>query len=566
MKNLFQKQGLNFALLGLATLPTALQAKDTKEQKPNVLFIAVDDLKPVLGCYGTPIIKTPNIDRLANQGTVFLNNYVQQAISGATRASCLTGMRPDYTQVWDLVTRMRDMNPDIITIPQYFISQGYTTAGVGKIFHPSCVENLDQPSWSIPYLTTEDYYPSDLGQPVQKAYQSQKTKDLVKKYRKEAEDKGLTKKEITSYITKHIKPSIECVDVPDNAYEDGTIALAAKDQLKKFAKSGQPFFFAVGFHKPHLPFVSPKKYWDLYNRKDMPVAEFQEHAKNSPDIAYHRSGELKQYTDIPELCTFTDQQSKTGLNIDKQRELIHGYYAAVSYTDAQVGILLNTLESLGMLNNTIIVLWGDHGWHLGDHDLWCKHTNFENATHAPLIISGPGIKPGKTKSMTEFVDIFPTLCDLAGIPIPTQLDGTSLVPVMKDVNKQVKEYAVSQYPRNLKNGDIKKLGLESGDVMGYSLRTLRYRYTVWMDNSFRSNSAFDEAKVYATELYDYEKDPLEKVNVVNSREYASVSKDMKSKLLIFFKSQEKIGPYINGVHHKSSKKKLKLKIEDNAEE
>ena len=567
MKNIFQKQGLNLALLGLATMPAVLQAKEAKEQKPNVLFIAIDDLKPVLGCYGTPIIKTPNIDRLAKQGTVFLNNYVQQAISGATRASCLTGMRPDYTQVWDLVTRMRDVNPDIVTIPQYFMSQGYFSAGIGKIYHPTCVVKEDEPSWSIPYLTTDGYYPSDLGKPVMKGYQSPATKALVEKYRKEAEEKGLSKKEVSAYISEHILPSDECVDLPDNAYEDGAIGLAARDELKKLAKDGKPFFFAVGFHKPHLPFVSPKIYWDLYNRKDMPVAEFQEHAKNSPDIAYHRSGELKQYSDIPDLCTFTDIRLNTGLNIDKQRELIQGYYAAVSYTDAQVGILLNTLESLGLLKNTIIVLWGDHGWHLGDHDLWGKQTNFEQATHAPLIISGPGIKPGKTKSISEFVDIFPTLCDLAGIPIPTYLDGKSLVPVMKDVNKQVKDFAISQFPRKMISAEVKKLGMVSSDVMGYSIRTSRYRYTLWMDNSFRSNSPFDESKVYATELYDYVKDPLEKVSVINDKNYATVLKDMKTQMLAFFKTQEKIGPYKNGVHQRTSnKKKMKMKEDVNAED
>ena len=180
---------------------------------------------------------------------------------------------------------------------------------------------------------------------------------------------------------------------------------------------------AVGYHKPHLHFVAPKKYWDLYDRKSMPIAEFQAHAKGSPELAYHRCGELKKYTDIPEFCTFTDQSLHTGLALEKQKELIHGYYACISYLDAQVGELLDTLDSLGTLHNTIIVLWGDHGWHLGDHDLWNKHTNFENATKVPLIIAAPGMSSGNADTFAEFVDIYPTLCDLAGIGIPSDIDG-----------------------------------------------------------------------------------------------------------------------------------------------
>jgi len=543
MKKLLPNNTINLALLGLACMPAMAQRSEVK-QKPNVLFIAVDDLKPVLGCYGDKLVKTPNIDRLASRGSVFLNTYCQQAVSGPTRASILTGMRPDYTQVWDLRTPMRDVVPDILALPQYYVSQGYETAGIGKIYHPGNIDKQqDKLSWSIPYLVADDYYAKEYSAPALKHWQNPETKNLVEKYRKEAIDQGLKGGKVNEYITKYIKPSVECIDIPDNAYEDGAIALNAKDQIVKLAKGEKSFFMAVGFHKPHLPFVSPKKYWDLYNREDMPVAKFQEHAKNSPEIAYTRAGELKNYTDIPALCTYTDQTLSTGLAVEKQKELIHGYYAAVSFTDAQVGILLNTLDSLGIADNTIIILWGDHGWHLGDHDLWCKHTNFENATHVPLIISAPGFSPNKTESISEFVDIFPTLCDLSGIPVPANLDGKSLVPVMKNPKSKVKDYAVSQYPRSLKKKDTEKAGLDSRDLMGYSIRTDKYRYTIWMNNNYRSNEAFDKNRIYASELYDYEKDPLETVNVIDEKEYKSVKKKMNKKMESFLKSQLKIGPY-----------------------
>ncbi|MHC1705658.1 MAG: sulfatase [Tenuifilaceae bacterium] len=554
MKKIVPNNSLNLALLGLACMPAMAQKSEVK-QKPNVLFIAVDDLKPILGCYGDKLVKTPNIDRLASRGSVFLNTYCQQAVSGPTRASLLTGMRPDYTQVWDLRTPMRDVMPDILALPQYYVSQGYETSGIGKIYHPGNIDKQqDKVSWSIPYLEADEYYAKEYGSPALRHWQSPTTKNLIEKYRKEATDQGLKGAKVNDYITKYIKPSVECIDVPDNAYEDGAIALNAKDQIVKLSKGDKSFFMAVGFHKPHLPFVSPKKYWDLYNREDMPLAKFQEHAKNSPEIAYTRAGELKNYSDIPALCTYTDQTLGTGLAVEKQKELIHGYYAAISFTDAQIGILLNTLDSLGIADNTIIILWGDHGWHLGDHDLWCKHTNFENATHVPLIISAPGFKPNKTESISEFVDIFPTLCDLSGIPVPTHLDGKSLVPVMKNPKSKVKDFAVSQYPRSLKAAEAKKLGLESRDLMGYSIRNNKYRYTVWMNNKYRSNEPFDASRIYASELYDYEKDALETVNVVDEKEYKSVKKKMNKKMKSFLKSQLKIGQYKSQLNDRKSDK------------
>ena len=537
MKNQYFKLAY---LLFLFAITTSVFAQNKSTNKPNILFIAVDDLKPVLGCYGNTLVKTPNIDRLAKMATVFNKNYCQQAICGPTRASLMTGTRPDATKIWNLTTQMRDVNPNTVTLPQYLITQGYTTSGIGKIYHPSsAIGGVDPVSWSIPYLKSkESDFPAEFGEPANGQYQMKETKEKMTPEiiaERKQKNKDLAANDENP---KSIKgPSTECIDVPDTAYQDGVNALLAKNQIIALSKSDKPFFMAVGFSKPHLPFVAPKKYWDLYKREDMPIASFQEHSKNGPLIAYHQSGELRNYLDIPEYATLPTDSLRIGLQLEKQKELIHGYYAAISYMDAQVGILLNTLESLGTLDNTIIVLWGDHGWHLGDHDLWHKHTNFEEATRAPLIIAGPGIRAGKTSSLTEFVDVFPTICDLAGVTIPKNLDGKSLKPLMLNNKTKGKEYAISQYPRKLKKAEMAKLGYTDSKMMGYSLRTDQYRYTIWMNN-FTSKDTFNESQVYASEMYDYVKDPLEKVNVVKDKNYTSISATLKSKMIAFFKSQE----------------------------
>ena len=292
------KNNLLFAILLTFTLISNVNAQ---KSKPNILFIAVDDLKPELGPYGNKLVKTPNIDRLAKMSTVFLNNYCQQAVCGPTRASLMTGMRPDYTKVWDLKTQMRDMNPNILTLPQYLITQGYNTVGTGKIYHPSSsIKKIDPVSWNMPYLEPEaSDYANSLGKPANSQYQKPENKALFVT-KKEREKRDNDDEEPTT-----IKgPSTESIDVPDNAYDDGVIALLAKNKLIEFSKSSNPYFMAVGFRKPHLPFVAPKKYWDLYNRADMPLATFTEHAKDAPEIAYHKSGELRNYIDIPEFATF----------------------------------------------------------------------------------------------------------------------------------------------------------------------------------------------------------------------------------------------------------------------
>ncbi|MNX97556.1 Arylsulfatase [compost metagenome] len=432
---------------------------------------------------------------------------------------------------------MRDMNPDILTIPQYFASKGYSTQAIGKIYDPRCVdEALDKPSWSVPfYKTDKKYYAAATGEPVLNYYQARDIKTLVEQRRRAAAGEVLTDQMLLATI----RPSMECVDVPDNAYLDGANVLQARDILKTLQQKNEPFFFAVGLAKPHLPFNAPKKYWDLYQRDNMPVASFQEKSTNAVDVAYHNSGELRAYTDIPPLLSFTDQKSYgITLPLDRQKELIQGYYAAVSYADAQVGILLNALDSLGLSKNTIIVLWGDHGWHLGDHNLWCKHSNFEQATRSPLIVSAPHIRPSATSSLSEFVDIFPTLCELSNIPVPAHLEGKSLAPLMRNPDSRIKEFAVSQYPRSSTGIETQRMTDATAKIMGYSIRTKRYRYTIWMEN-FRSNQPFKASSVVGDELYDYQKDPLEKVNVVKDKNYALTAKNLKDKMIRYFHTKER---------------------------
>lgn len=488
-----------------------VSAQANQQPKKNILFLSADDLKPLLGCYGDPIAKTPNIDKLAARGAIFTSSYCQQAVSGPTRASLFTGLCPDKTQVWDLKTLIRDITPDIVTLPQYLAANGYNTVGIGKNFDPRSVDkNLDVVSWSTPYVEYEKYLDNSTGEIMLGSYRNPALRADITAAEKEGKDQGLKGNRLRTFITEKVKPSTECMDVTDEAYGDGAIAKGAIGFLKN-RNDNQPFFLAVGFKKPHLPFVAPKKYWDLYERSKMPLAEYRKAAEGSPDFAYHNNSELNSYTDIPPTSDFSDIRSLK-ITDEKARELIHGYYASISYMDAQLGKVLDELDRKGLTKNTIIVLWGDHGWHLGDHGLWNKHTNFEQATRTPLIIVDPSAKKSVVvNSQVEFLDIFPTVCDLAGVKIPSNLDGVSLKPLLSNPKAKVKDYSVSQFPR--------------GPRMGYSIRTAKYRYTVWVSWKDRE---LDMSKVFATELYDYEKDPLETVNVVKNKAYAGVLKQMES--------------------------------------
>ena len=483
------------AALSLATL-TSLHAADAPKQNPNVLFIISDDLKPLLGCYGTSWIQSPNIDRLAAKGTVFTANYCQVAFCAPTRFSLLTGLRPDSTGVYLNPDQSQDLLrtrlPEVVTLPQQFKNHHYITHPLHKVFDGRTVDQgHDAVSWTVPYGPWE----MAAGEkPATGGYQDPATKARLADALKQGKPAA--------------GPATESCDIPDNAYHDGGVADTAAKRIREFAKKEQSFFLAVGFVKPHLPFIAPKKYWDLYDRESLPLASFQTLPDGSPnDLSfYSNSGELRAYSDVP----------KTG-PIPKalQRELIHGYAACVSYIDAQVGLLMRTLEECGLADDTIICFWGDHGWHLGEHGHWGKLTNYEDAARAPLIISAPGVAGGKrVTALTEFLDVYPTLCELAGLPIPSHAEGKSLVPLMRGEDVSLHDAGLTQMSH----------GRGKNATMGWSIRTPRYRYIEWRAADFSANKPVFGSHAHATELYDYESDPLERENLADKDDQANLVK------------------------------------------
>jgi arylsulfatase A-like enzyme len=455
----------------LAAVPVA--AQDTPVAPPggkyNVLFIAVDDLRPSIGAYGGPI-KTPNIDRLAARGTTFLRAYCQQAVCSPSRTSLLTGLRPDATRVYDLETHFRKNLPDVVTLPQYFKRSGYRAEGMGKIYHPGLD---DAESWSVPHVEPRRPQWGPEGAKIQA--------------RNVAAAKAAGDERNTGGARWLRGPAYESVEgVDDDYFVDGAVAARAVETLRARKTDNKPFFLAVGFARPHLPFVAPKKYWDLYRPEDIRLpANYTKAPENAVPIALHTWGELRSYDAIPKQGPVSDAQAKS---------LLHGYYASASYMDAQVGRVLDELERSGLADKTVVVLWGDHGWSLGEHGIWAKHTNFEDAAHAPLILSVPGQrrKGAKATRLAEFVDVYPTLCEAVSLPVPGGLAGNSLLAVTNNPDAPTKDAAFSQYPR----GGPRVPG---GRVMGYSMRTNRYRYTEW--------------GIHGAELYDHETDPAENVNI-----------------------------------------------------
>jgi arylsulfatase A-like enzyme len=475
--------------LACCVLAGGLQAAE----KMNVLFVAVDDLRTELGCYGVQEVKSPNIDRLAARGTLFERAYCQQAVCSPSRTSLLTGCRPDTTKVYDLETHFRTNLPDVVTLPQHFKASGYFTRSVGKIFHGGLD---DARSWSEP--------PAKAGRPM---YLLPENQALVA--RKAEAVKGKTFKTPSARYNAMAGPAWECADVPDNAYSDGAIADAAIEMLR--AAKDKPFFLAVGFLKPHLPFIAPKKYWDLYKREAIPQAPNPFPPKDATRFTLADWGEMRAYDDIPRVGPVTEEQART---------LKHGYYACVSYMDAQLGRVLDELERLGLSERTVVVLWGDHGWKLGEHGAWCKHSNLENDTRAPLICRAPGQKAagGRSRALVEFVDIYPSLCALAGVPQPTHLEGTSFGPLLDAPDRPWKPGAFSQYPR--------------GKVMGYSLRTERYRFTRWVMRADGSEQA--------RELYDHQSDPQENQNIAERPENRALVEALTRQLEAGWKAAQSV--------------------------
>jgi len=467
--------------LSLLLLESAIGAAD----KPNVLFIAVDDLRPEFGAYGKTYIKSPNLDKLAARGITFNRAYCQQAVCSPSRTCVLTGCRPDTTKVYDLMTHFRKAIPDVVTLPQHFKQNGYYVQGMGKLYHPGFD---DEPSWSTPWTAPKGV----LG------YGTKEAQAIVQAVREKLMKDGKTPKEVTQMAR---GPAFESADVKDDAYYDGALANMAIDTLRQLKEKKQPFFLGVGFIKPHLPFVAPKKYWDMYDPAKIELAKNPFRPKNAPQYAVLDGGELLYYHGIP----------KGHIPDDLARQLKHGYYAAISYMDAQLGRVIDELDKLGLKDNTIIVLWGDHGWKLGEHDAWCKHSNVELDTNAPLLMVVPGMKTAGKRSdaLVEFVDIYPTLADLCGLSLPKHLEGVSFAPVLKNPEMLWKLAAFSQYPR----GDGGK------KMMGYSMRTDQHRFTRWVDKD-------NPGRIFAVELYDHKTDPAENTNVANDPANAALVKQL----------------------------------------
>ena len=521
-----------FSLTILLTNAFLASSQGTNHARPNILFIAVDDLRPELGCYGATQIKTPNIDRLAKRGVVFTRAYCQQPLCGPTRASILTGLRPNSTGVFDNRKDFREKNPDVVTLPQYFKNNGYKTMTIGKVFHSGFKDKI---SWA------EELKPKTLGEPYPiKAlggYQLPENRQAYQALSDALSGEGKNGEDARALLS---GPATECADVPDNAYTDGITAETAIGAIRM--SDNNPFFLAVGFAKPHLSFIAPKKYWDLYDPSKLELTKSSLAPKDCPPIALNSSIELRARTDMP----------KDGIISDKDAvKLLHGYYACVSYVDAQIGRLLDELDKKGLTQNTIIVVWGDHGWNLGEHGLWGKTTDFETCARVPLIIAAPQQK-GNGKSangLVELVDVYPTLCELASLPLPSHLEGTSARDLLNDPSKPWKKAAFTQttcpavrewagkpldpktresfatlmdrIEKNIQDFDSDDFSIDKYNeyVSGYSMRTDRYRFTYWMDNRHPEKSL-------AIELYDHQKDPDENVNIAMQPSQAQLVKQL----------------------------------------
>ena len=442
------------------------------ENKPkglNVLFLAIDDLRPELGAYGSKV-KTPNMDRLASTGTLFRRAYCQQAVCGASRLSIMGGLYPTLTKEQTFhVSGWRQRHPNLLTLNQHFKEQGYNTIGLGKIYHGVGGVGVDSTHWNqwIQVHTKGHYLKKENLDILQRAIAEAKVGDNYDP------PKG---------------PMTESAEVDDDAYVDGKRAQKAVELLAELAKQpDQPFFLAVGMTKPHLPFVAPKKYWDLYNRNDFKMP------KNTgipPGYPVHAANQFAL-----EMSKYSDYQGNGPKDFSQEtnQRLLHGYAASTSYVDSCIGKVLDGLEKSGLAKNTIVVLWGDHGWKLGDHSSWCKHTNFECDTRVPLIVRDPRLEGGKrTPRLVELIDLYPTLCDLTGLPIPDHCQGRSFRGLLEDPEAGHRLDAYSSYPAH--------------KVTGHSIRFKNYRYTEWLE---------EDGKSVAGVLTDLAADPGEQTNVKN---------------------------------------------------
>lgn len=449
-------------------------------ERPNVLFIAADDLRCDLGCYGNTTVQTPNIDRLAARGLQFNRVYCQQAVCNPSRASLLTGLRPDTLEVWDLPTHFRERRPDVVTLPQLFKQNGYHAQCIGKIFHNWRQDDYrgDPASWSVP---------------------------AVMHYNNHGNDKPVVEGPVPPNLVDI--PKIETRDVPDEAYFDGRVAKLAVEALRQ--RKQEPFFLAVGFWKPHSPFNAPKRYWDLYDGVTILPPDPALPPRDVPPIALHDSREI--------LRAFADRASGVPTP-DETLALRRAYYAAISYLDTQMGKVLDALDAEGLRDNTIVVFWSDHGYHLGEQTLWAKTSNYELDARVPLVIAAPGLPAGKqTDALVELIDLYPTLADLCGLDPRARLDGRSLRPQFDDPSSSFKAAALTQHTRPAYPSEEEPLV-----AMGYAMRTERYRYVEWRSVS--------DGSVMALELYDHQEDPRETQNLAASAGQQMLLKQLADQL------------------------------------
>lgn len=447
--------------------------------RPNVLLLLVDDLKPALGCYGDTTAKTPHIDRLAKRGLQFDLAYCNQAVCAPSRFALMLGSHSTSSGLYGLGSHLRRVLPAAVTLPQHFAAHGYRTESLGKIFHIGHGNEGDPGSFSVPHFHDK----------------------VIEYLLPESTDGGhLTREE--AYFTNQKLGQIrslprgaafEAPDVSDDAYADGRVADETIRRLRQAVERlpETPFFIAAGFARPHLPFSAPKRYWDLYDPEKLPMPSHEALPTDAPKVAGKRGGEITNYKPVP-------TKPQEAFSESLKRELIHGYYASVSYMDHQVGKILDALDELELADNTIVVLWGDHGFHLGDLGIWTKHTNYEQANRIPLIIAAPGqTKPNtRTQQPAESVDLYPTLSSLAGLPAPKgpqAIDGVNLVPVIQDPKSRVRDHAYHVYPKA---------------KMGRAIRTERYRLVEW-----KPWRASEDGSAIEYELYDYQTDPQERANL-----------------------------------------------------
>jgi iduronate 2-sulfatase len=464
------------ALVSPFVLVVAVTCHGATAERPNVLLIYSDDLNTNIGCYGDPVVKTPNIDRLAARGVRFDRAYCQYPLCNPSRASTMTGLRPDTLKVYDLQTNLREGHPRITTLPQLFKNNGYFSARVGKIYHYGVPRQIgsggmdDPDSWDLAINPRG------------------RDKDEEQKIHLLTRGTGTTLGFSMSWLD---------MEGADEEQTDGQGASESIRLLERFAKEKRPFFLGTGFYRPHTPFVATKKWFELYPKESIKLV----------------SEPANDLDDIPPIA-LTIKPSNYGLSDSDLKDCRRAYAAATSFVDAQVGRVLDALERLKLADNTVVIFISDHGYALGEHGQWMKQLLFEESARVPMIFAGPGI-PGRAGSprTVEMLDIYPTLVELCGLPKPKhKLEGKSLVPLLKDPETKRNRPAYSQVTR--KTGT----GKDAKEIMGYSVRNERWRYNEW-----------DGGKL-GSELYDHDNDPHEFRNLAKDTEHAQVVEQMKQLL------------------------------------